>query len=351
MSVELYDWMKKKARTLGNTGLKVSPLSFGSASISSDGGGYGFGPIGFNESMSLIEKSIEMGVNLFDSAPVYGMQEAEMRLGKFFKARGGRKNIFLTSKSGVTWHPNKRINLTNDPKVTESMLLQSLKDFQTDYIDIYFIHWPDSAVDIRRPLEVLVKYQEKGAIRFLGLCNTNESDYLRSKDVAKIDVMQCEYNLFQKKVEEYILPLCKNENLGFMAWGTLEKGILSGQFHPKKALHASDNRVGAPWFKQKDVSFKCELVEKMKQNGNAIVNSKDGNPFSMMAFSLGYYFSRPEVTTLLCGSKTLLQWSESIEALKKGEHYFEGNMKWTEDEIRSLIKIADQFNLSKKETL
>jgi myo-inositol catabolism protein IolS len=324
MTIALYDWMKKKARTLGTTGIKVSPLSFGSASISSESGGYGFGPMSSSDAMALLEHALELGVNMFDSAPVYGLCEAERRLGTFFKSKGNsvRDKVYLTSKSGVSWHPNGRINMTNDPKVAEEMLLQSLKDLQTEYIDFYFVHWPDSRVDIRRPLEMLARYQAKGAIRYLGLCNTHAQDLELAKEVATIDVVQSEYNLFQRKVEDEILPHCQKENVGFMAWGTLEKGILSGNFNQKKALHPSDNRVGAPWFKSKDVETKARIVEEMKRRGS--------ENFSVMAFALGYLFHQPSVTTLLCGSKTKEQWDSTIRAMIEGEDYFANHKKLEE---------------------
>ncbi len=332
--------MKKKARNLGKTEIKCTPISFGSASISGEGGGYGFGPMAEGNAHDLIRHALELGVTLFDSAPVYGMREAEKRLGKFFKVNGGRSKVHFVSKSGVTWHENKRINLTNDPEVAEKMLMQSLKDFQTDYIDIYFIHWPDGKVDIRRPLERLARLQEKGAIRYLGLCNTSEADLLLAKDVAKIDVLQSEFSLFNRGVEKNLFPICQTDQLGFMSWGGLEKGILSGSFDVNRQLHPSDNRVGAPWFKRKDVLKKVELVDEMKNVGKEIA----GDDFDFKSFVLGYYFSHEDVTTLLCGSKTASQWDDYGESLMIGCHFLDSLVKVKKDLlIQEILKVADKF--------
>jgi aryl-alcohol dehydrogenase-like predicted oxidoreductase len=342
MAIELYDWMKTKARNLGKTAIKCTPLSFGSASISGEGGGYGFGPMSESDALNLIGHAVDLGVNLFDSAPVYGLREAEIRLGKFFKKHGGRDKVHFVSKSGVTWHDNKRINLTNDPDVAEKMFLQSLKDFQTDYIDIYFIHWPDAQIDIRRPLERLARLQEKGAIRYLGLCNTNEGDINLAKDVARIDILQSEYNLFNRGVENNIFPICREQNLGFMGWGAMDKGILSGSFDVNRQLHPSDNRVGTPWFKRKDVLRKVEIVDAIKKLGKDL----GGKDFSIKDFVLGYYFSRPEVSTILCGSKTAAQWDDFGASLMRGTEFLEGQKLGPEatEEIKSeIFKLADTY--------
>src|SRR5690606_12662881 len=100
------------------------------------------------------------------TAPIYGFGLSEERFGAYLP-----KEAFIISKSGVDWHANKRVNMTNDPFVTERMLNESLKRLKRDSIDLYMIHWPDSRVDIRLPLEVLARAQKAGKIKYIGLCN------------------------------------------------------------------------------------------------------------------------------------------------------------------------------------
>src|SRR5688572_482163 len=147
--------MGKEKRKLGLISDLVFPVSFGCGAISGEGGGYGFGPILERDAVNLLNMAFDLGINLYDLAPIYGFGLAEKRLGRAFAKK--REKVFLVSKCGVTWHENKRVNMTNDPIVAEKMLSQTLSHLRTDYVDLYMIHWPDSKLDIRVPMHALSK--------------------------------------------------------------------------------------------------------------------------------------------------------------------------------------------------
>ena len=120
--------------------LSKLPLAFGGAAISGEGGGYGFGDISESAAIDLLKEAYDLGFTIFDTAPIYGFSLSEKRMGKAFKSM--RDKVFIVSKSGVTWNESKRVDMTNDPKVARLMLEQSLRDLESDYIDLYMIHWP-----------------------------------------------------------------------------------------------------------------------------------------------------------------------------------------------------------------
>ena len=184
-----------------------------------------------------------MGVRLFDSAPIYGFGLSERRMGEAFKKM--REEVFLCSKSGVTWSSSKRVDMTNDPQVTQRMLEQTLRDFQSDYVDLYMIHWPDPRVDIRRPMEVLAKAKEQTKIRHIGLCNTTPEDLLKAQEIEEIEVVQSQFNLFEDSLKKDFLPELKKQGISFMSWGTLDKGILTGRVHEKRQYDRCDARSWA----------------------------------------------------------------------------------------------------------
>jgi len=283
------------------------PLAFGGASISGEGGGYGFGNISEGEAIDLLKEAYDLGLRLFDTAPIYGFGLSEQRLGKAFNQN--RDKVFIVSKSGVTWHENKRVDMTNKPEVTQKMLEQSLRDLNTDYIDLYMIHWPDANVDIRRPLEILAKAKEQGKIKHIGLCNTTIEDLEKSKEVEKVEVVQSEFNFFQTALAENLFPYLKKHDISFMSWGTLDKGILTGRVDEKRKFDATDCRSWAPWWKNADNKSKFNAMKKIWP-----LLDEHGHTGLELALAHNLYFD--EVTSALCGARNSDQLRSLLKALE-----------------------------------
>ncbi|MBD64397.1 MAG: hypothetical protein CME62_04275 [Halobacteriovoraceae bacterium] len=282
--------------------LEVSRLAFGGAALSGEAGGYGFGEIGETQAQKLIEHAIDLGINCFDTAPIYGFHTSEIRLGKYLK--GKRDKVLLCSKSGITWHSTKRVNLTNDPKVCLQMLEQSLRNLQTSYIDMYFIHWPDPRIDIRYALEVLAQEQAKGKIRFIGLCNPSKEDYLKSSDVCRVDILQAESNIFHHPLQDFSEEIYTDDLLT-MGWGTLDKGILSGSVHKERKFAKEDARSWAPWWKKSNWREKVELVKK--------IETATQTPIMDLALAL----AQKQTAINICGAKSPKQYDQILQSLNK----------------------------------
>ena len=280
------------------------PFAFGGAALSGKGGGYGFGNI--EDSQGVLERSLELGVNIFDTAPIYGFGESEVVLGKFIKNK--RDKVRVISKSGVYWHENKRVDMTNDSKITSKMFEDSLRRLDTEYIDLYMIHWPDSKVDIRYPLEVLEKFKDQQKILEIGLCNTNISDLLASEEVTDIKVVQSQHNIYEEPPKE-VVDYIEHKNLSFMAWGTFDKGILTGRVDKKreqaKDYDESDCRKSAPWWNQKDVLAKIEKLDSFKQ----IAKEKE---LSISELAISYTLSPSWSHIALLGAKSITDLEKSV---------------------------------------
>ncbi|CBW25923.1 putative aldo/keto reductase [Halobacteriovorax marinus SJ] len=284
------------------------PLGFGGASISGEGAGYGFGDISKDNAIALLNYAFDRGVRLFDTAPIYGFGESERRIGEAFKSN--RDEVFIISKCGVSWHPSMRVNMTNDPKTSLEMLHASLKRLNTDYIDHYMIHWPDESVDIRKTMEVLAKAKLQGKIKSIGLCNTFEEDYMKAREVDEITSLQSELNLFSRESLEGPVSIAKRNNISFMSWGTLDKGILTGRVNSKRKFDKSDCRSWAPWWKAIDKDSRYQRVEKLKEI------LKDYQ-LSTLELALAFNLSFDNVDKLLCGGRSIEQWDDLISAAKK----------------------------------
>lgn len=239
----------------------VLPIAFGGASIAGEAGGYGFGDVSESDAIALLERAFDAGIRVYDSAPIYGFTESEKRIGKAFKSK--REEVIYITKSGVTWHDNMRVDMSNSPEVTQKMLEQSLRDFDSDYIDLYMIHWPDQKVDIRYPLEVIYKAQEQGKVKSIGLCNTNSEDLEKATEICKIDVIQGEWNPLEMG-NEAIRKKGITLDLPWMSWGSLDKGILTGRVTADRKFEKSDCRSWAPWWKSMKKEWKYQVVEEIK---------------------------------------------------------------------------------------
>lgn len=276
----------------------ISSIGFGGASLSGEGGGYGFGEMSEEQAEKLIRHAYERGINLFDTAPIYGFGLSEIRLGKYLKKSD---DVFLVTKGGVDWHDNRRVNMSNDPKVMAKMLHESLKRLDRDCIDLYMIHWPDPKVDIRSPLEILYKAREQGKIRYVGLANTNEEDLHKAREIISVVGFQAEHNLWTTK--NYELVESRLESDLFMGWGTFDKGILSGRVSVERKYDSSDARSWAPWWNKKEVKSKLDRIETLKTLLSA-------NGMELPDFVLGFALSTRKPISSLIGLK-------SIEDLEK----------------------------------
>lgn len=271
-------------------------ICFGGASLSGDGGGYGFGKI--ENPFALLEEAFDRGINYYDSAPIYGFGQSEITLGKAFKHK--REQVKFISKSGVGWHSSKRVNMSNDPDLTQKMLEESLKRFDCDYIDVYFIHWPDKNVDIRFPLEVLAKAQEQGKIIKIGLSNTNQVDLALAGEVCEIEYLQGECNLFRNSYME----LDYSKKIKTMGWGTFDKGILAGSVTKERVFEREDARSWAPWWKKSNWKEKVSLVNELWELGYPV---KD----------LSLWYSLNNVDFPIIGFKTSCHLEQTQKILKE----------------------------------
>lgn len=283
------------------------PYAFGGAAVSGEGGGYGFGKV--SDPQGLLEAAYDLGVTLFDTAPIYGFGQSEVEFSKFIKDK--REKVKVISKSGVYWHNNKRVDMTNDPKITQKMLEDSLRRLDSDYIDLYMIHWPDGNVDIRRPLEILAKTKEQGKILEVGLCNTYIGDLKAAEEVVPVKVVQSQHNIYDQPPQE-VVDYIKEKSLSFMAWGPFDKGILTGRVTKKreqaKDYDQEDCRKNAPWWNQKDVIAKCDKLDYYRQLA-------DEKELELPELAMSYVLSPEWSHVALLGAKTV----SDLEKVIKGK--------------------------------
>lgn len=294
-------------RRLGRLG-EVSAIGFGGAAVSGEGGGYGFGLLDEDDAIGLLHRALDVGIDLFDTAPIYGFGLSEKRIGKAF--RGRREDVFLVTKGGVDWDRDKRVRVDNRPETIERMLHQSLRDLETEMVDLYFLHWPDPEVDIRRPMEILARAKEVGKIRAIGLSNTYLEDIQKAREIERVDVLQGEFNLFQVYARESLFETIHAEEMGWMGWGSLDRGILTGRVDRDRVFEdPTDVRTHASWWVDVDRTPKFDAMEMM------LPFLRDCGYTGLQA-ALGFVLQYEEVSTALCGIKGPQQLETALEALE-----------------------------------
>ena len=208
--------------------IKFSRLALGTWAM---GAGKDWGPADKSECIKAIHAALSEGINLIDTAPIYGNYRAELLTGEALKGR--RDKVILATKCGLK--PGERaVSFDLSAKAVREEAESSLKRLQTDYIDIYLIHWPDRNTPLEETFGEFDKLKKEGKIRFFGVCNFDESLLRRTPETAEIDFVQNEFSLLKRN--ESPIKFCEENKSVFMAYGALGGGILSGKYKKEPCL-------------------------------------------------------------------------------------------------------------------
>ena len=237
--------------TLKNTDLRVSRFCMGGCPM----GGYNWGKVQEDEFIGAIHRALDVGVNFFDTADTYGLGQSERTLSKGLGSR--RNEVIIETKFGVRVGGGKTV-YDNSPEYIEEALDGSLHRLNTDYIDIYLIHYRDGVTPIDDVVEKLTHLQEKGKIRYFGLSNIKKEDIDEFKPYKGLFVScQDEFSLACRKNENDLRTLQTELDLTPMTWGSLGQGILTGKYD-RNSVFGNDDRRSLDIY----VNFHGEKLEK-----------------------------------------------------------------------------------------
>jgi aryl-alcohol dehydrogenase-like predicted oxidoreductase len=204
-------------------------------------GGWMWGGSDEKESIRTIHAALDQGINLIDTAPVYGYGRSEEIVGEAVRQHGRREGIILSTKVGIDWTTGRiERNSTRQRILTE--FADSLRRLQTDYIDIYHVHWPDPLVPIEETAATLHKLYEQGKIRAIGVSNYSPAQMEHFKAVAPVHTIQPPYSLFEREIEGDVLPYAAARQITTLAYGALCRGLLSGTMSANRQFPKDDMR-------------------------------------------------------------------------------------------------------------
>jgi len=231
--------------TLGRGSIEVSRVCLGTWAI----GGWMWGGADEDVSIKTIRKAIDIGINFIDTAPVYGFGQSEETLGKAWKGYVNRSDIVIATKAGLDWKDGK-VFRNSSPERINKEIDDSLRRLQTDYIDLYQIHWPDPVVPFEETADALSELVQQGKIRTIGVSNYSAEQMEKFMNKAMITSVQPPYNLFERDTENEILPYAKKNFISVLAYGSICRGLLSGKMSEETVFEGDDLRQYDPKFKE-----------------------------------------------------------------------------------------------------
>ena len=287
-----------KYRILGRTGLRVSAVGLGTMVHAGH-----FGPMDDRESLSAIEKALELGVNFIDTSDAYGAGYSETLLGQAL--RGKRDRILLATKGGNVMVGPDRGKRNFTPDYIGRVMDESLQRLQTDYVDLYQLHNPTVDVIERGEVwAVLERAKQAGKIRHYGVSINTIEEGMAAVNGGRADTVQLEYNLLAQEPAEKIFPLAQKADVGIIARVPLRRGILTG-----KLTAADDGR-----FQGEDVrarSFKGEPFRQELAKAEQLRFLLDGNVQTLAQAAIAFCLAHPAVSSAIPGARNDQQMREN----------------------------------------
>ncbi len=299
-------------------GKQVSRIGLGTWAI----GGLEWGAIPDDVAIATCLSAVERGINLIDTAPIYGHGRAEEIVGRAMRAHGSRDAFFIATKCGLEW--NERGVFANSTGMRlRAELEASLRRLSTDYIDLYQIHWPDTRTPIAETAALLAEFQHEGKVRAVGVSNFSVAQMEEFRAVAPLASNQPPYNLFEREIEccahgESILSWCKENNVAVLTWSTLCRSLLAGKVQRGMNFVKGDIRCVDPKFQEPRFSQYMTAVERLA----ALAKERYGK--TVLELAVRWVLDRPGVSVALWGAKRpeqldavsgVLDWHLDAEAM------------------------------------
>ncbi len=240
------------------TDLEVSRIALGTWAI----GGWMWGGTDAEQAIKTIHAAIDQGINLIDTAPVYGFGVSEQIVGRALAQKKCRDRVFISTKTGIDWKDGKPFRNCS-PDFIRRNVADSLKNLQTDHVDILFVHWPDPLEPFEATARVLHQFVKEGKVRAVGVSNYSPEQIKAFRQGGPLHLVQPPYNLFERQIEADLMPFCHQNHLALMTYGALCRGLLSGQVTASREYQAGDLRQQDPKFQEPRLAQYLAAVEKL----------------------------------------------------------------------------------------
>ncbi|MEA3152010.1 MAG: hypothetical protein QOD56_2949 [Gammaproteobacteria bacterium] len=285
------------------TSIRASRIALGTWAI----GGWMWGGTDESDAIRTIQEALERGINLIDTAPVYGFGRSEEIVGKAL-VDGRRWNAIIATKVGLDWKNSQPFRNARKARIIEEAE-SSLRRLRTDVIDLYQVHWPDPLTPIAETAEAVSALHRAGKIRAVGVSNFSPAQMDEFRKVAPLHTAQPPYNLFERAIEQDVLPYCQEEKIALLAYGSLCRGLLSGSMSTSSRFTGDDLRKNDPKFRSPRFQQYLDAVERLDQFARERFNR------GVIHLAVRWVLDRGELNIALWGARRAEQLSPITDVL------------------------------------
>jgi len=273
-------------------GVRVSRIGLGTWPM----GGREWGAVPEDVAVATCLGAVERGINLIDTAPIYGRGRSEEIIGKAIRAHGRREDFYIATKAGLEWNPFGVFSNSTESRIRRE-IEASLRRLGTEYIDLYQVHWPDALVPIAEVAALLAGFQREGKVRALGVSNFSVAQMEEFRSVTPLASDQPPYNLFERQIDGEILPWCAANGVAVLTWSTLCRSLLAGRVTRGLSFDAKDIRSVDPKFQEPRFSQFMTAVERL----TAFAQERYGK--TVLELAVRWALDRRGVSVALWGAK------------------------------------------------
>jgi len=329
-------------RQLGQSNVKASAISFGAWAI----GGWQWGGADRKEAVEAIKVSFDAGVTSIDTAPAYGQGLSEEIVGEAIKDIA-RDKVQIMTKFGLRWDTTKgefffssKDNNGNPIQLHKyagkndiiKECEDSLRRLQTDYIDLYQIHWHDSTTPISETMETLLRLQEQGKIRAAGVCNYTALQMEEAEHTISLASNQVPYSMLYRDIENELVPYCIKNQKAIIAYSPLQRGLLTGKIKSGHQFNEGDSRSGVRFYTPQNIQNTNSFLDQLRP-----MAGEKGVTLAQLV--LRWTIDQPGITVALAGARNATQALDNAKAadvkLSKQE------MDFINSELEELVLVFD----------